>query len=105
MLIVIVVIASSIISSAQPSTQCIAAYNATFDSSDKTCLAAYVRLLQGAYISQDRMMVCDAGQQCNTMIENVIDICGDTVSYVANMHGYSLGKKETCNFNFVYVRS
>ena len=74
-------IASSIIiSSAQPSTQCIAAYNATFDSLDQTCNLAYAGLIVGDYTETERMMVCDVGHQCNTMIENVISICGDTVS-------------------------
>ena len=81
MLIAAVVFASSIIiSSAQPSSQCIAAYNATFDSSDQACPSAYVELILGSYNEAERRMVCDAGQQCNTMIENVINICGDMVS-------------------------
>ena len=87
MLIIVtaVVIASSfVLSSAQdqPSAQCIAAYNATFGASptDTTCVTAYFSLLFGAATDEQRMMVCDAGQQCNTMIENIINICGDTVS-------------------------
>ena len=82
MLIAAVVFASSIIlSSAQPSSQCIAAYNATFDTSNPSaCVLAYVGLIQGSFTEAERMMVCDVGQQCNAMIENVINICGDTVS-------------------------
>ena len=81
MLIAAVVIASSIIiSSAQPSAQCVAAYNATFDSSDPTCFFAYAGLIQGDYTESERMMVCDVGQQCNAMIENITSACGDTVS-------------------------
>ena len=87
MLIAAVVIASSIIiSSAQPSSQCLAAYNTTFafDSSDQTCSSAYFNLTLGPgnYTEAERMMVCDVGQQCNAMIENIISICGDTVSQI-----------------------
>ena len=80
------VIASSfILSSAQdqPSAQCIAAYNATFGATatDMTCATAYYSLLFAVSATDEqRMMVCDAGQQCNVMIENIISICGDTVS-------------------------
>ena len=87
MLIIVtaVVIASSfVLSSAQdqPSAQCIAAYNATFGASatDVTCQTAYGLLFIEFATDEQRMMVCDAGQQCNTMIENIISICGDTVS-------------------------
>ena len=87
MLIIVtaVVIASSfVLSSAQdqPSAQCIAAYNATFGASttDTTCVIAYGSMIFGVATDEQRMMVCDAGQQCNTMIENIISICGDTVS-------------------------
>ena len=80
-----VVIATSFaLSSAQsqPSPQCIAAYNATFGdtATDATCVTAYYSLVFGIATEEQRMMVCDAGQQCNTMIENIISICGDTVS-------------------------
>ena len=94
MLIIVtaVVIASSfVLSSAQdqPSAQCIAAYNATFnDSTDTTCVEAYITLLFGGGSNEQRMMVCDAGQRCNTMIENIISICGDTVSWIIYLCSY-----------------
>ena len=70
----------------QPSPQCITAYNATFGdtATDTTCVAAYYSLLFGSATEEQGMMVCDAGQQCNTMIENVISTCGDTVSQAFN---------------------
>lgn len=82
MLLAVVVIASSIVlSSAQPSSQCITAYNDTFDNAGSVnCSGAYLSLISGNVTSQQRMMVCDAGQQCNIMIENVITLCGNTVS-------------------------
>ena len=66
---------------AQPSPQCIAAYNATFNEEDTTgCVGANFALFLGAATDEQRMMVCSSGQQCNTMIENIISVCGDTVS-------------------------
>ena len=86
MLFAVVLIATVALSSAQeqPSSQCVAAFNATFRSSDTastSCVEAYGTLLGNAATDQQRMMVCSAGQQCNSMIENVISLCGDTVSY------------------------
>ena len=81
---VLVIVSSFVLSSAQdqPSAQCIAAYNATFGATatDTTCVTAYYSLFFGFATDEQRIMVCDAGQQCNTMIENIISICGDTVS-------------------------
>ena len=80
----VVIVSSFVLSSAQdqPSAQCITTYNATFGASttDMTCVTAYYSLLFGAATDEQRMMVCDAGQQCNAMIENIINTCGDTVS-------------------------
>ena len=73
----------------QPSPQCIAAYNATVNSDDTAstnCTEAYGKLLISNATDQQIMMVCSAGQQCNSMIENIISLCGDTVSY---MHKFS----------------
>ena len=84
---VIIAASSFAVSSAQnqPSPQCIAAYNATFDdTTDTTCVAAYYTIFLGSPTDEQRMMVCNAGQQCNTMIENIISICGDTVSQALN---------------------
>ena len=74
---------SSLAQSQQPSAECITAYNATFDNFEG-CSGAYFALFFGSATDEQRMMVCDAGQQCNTMIENIISLCGDTVrcSYV-----------------------
>lgn len=72
-----------VLSSAQeapPSPQCITAYNSTFDEDTTGCSGANLALLAGTPSDEQRMMVCSAGQQCNTMIENVISVCGDTVS-------------------------
>ena len=80
----VVIVSSFAVSSAQsqPSAQCVAAYNATFGdtTTDTTCVTAYYSLLLGSATDEQGMMVCDAGQQCNTMIENIISICNDTVS-------------------------
>ena len=88
MFVVLVVILSSLVfSSAQPvppppadpSAECIAAYNATFDT-QTNCGEAFTALLSGNASSQQKMMVCDANQQCNDMIENITNLCGNTVS-------------------------
>lgn len=84
-----VVIASSIVLSSathdQPSVQCITAYNATFRSTDVSSLscaiAYFTPFFSDNVTDEQRMMVCSPGQQCNTMIENVINVCGDTVSF------------------------
>ena len=74
---------SSLAQSQPPSAECISAYNATFDNLND-CSIAYFAWLFGSATDEQRIMVCDAGQQCNTMIENIISLCGDTVrcSYV-----------------------
>lgn len=86
MLIAAVVIASCIaVSSAQvPSPECSEAYNATFRSQNSTnCSLAYFSLLSPVTSTDEkRMMVCDEGQMCNIMLENVITTCGDSVSYL-----------------------
>ena len=81
----VIILSFAILSSAQPeaqpSAECIAAYNATFTEADtNNCSAASFALFLGDATDEQRMMVCTAGQQCNTMIENVISVCGDTVS-------------------------
>ena len=87
MIIAALVIASSIVSissaQSQPSPECIAAYNATFDDLDGygACGSAFDALVLGYATDEEKMMVCDEGQQCNAMIENIINLCGDTVSY------------------------
>ena len=83
-LVVAVVILSLIVCSSaqgggQPSAQCIAAYNATFDT-PTSCSTAYTLLVAGAASTQQKMMVCDANQQCNDILENITDLCGNTVS-------------------------
>ena len=80
MLIIALVIASSIvISSAQNlSSECIVANETLF--SNLSCLEAYVALLSDNATEQQQMMVCDEGEDCNTIIEDVIDECGDAVS-------------------------
>ena len=84
MLIAAVVMASSVIvfSSAQPSPECIAAYNATFRSFDAlACANAYFSLFRSdSENDEQRMMVCNETQQCNAMVQNVINVCGNTVS-------------------------
>ena len=70
---------SSAQSESQPSAQCIAAYNATFDT-PTNCSTAFTLLVAGAATTQQKMMVCDANQQCNDILENIIDLCGNTVS-------------------------
>ena len=79
---------SSLAQSQTSSAECVSAYNTTFNNFDG-CSGTYNALFFGNYTDDQRMMVCDAGQQCNTMIENIISLCGDTVrcSYV-RMHSY-----------------
>lgn len=84
MLVVAVVILSFIVCSSaqgggQPSAQCIAAYNATFNT-PTNCSIAYTLLVAGAANTQQKTMVCDANQQCNDILENITDLCGNTVS-------------------------
>ena len=82
MLIIALVIGSFVVTSSaqsEPSPQCEAAY-ATFNS-NTSCLLAYSSLLISNATDQEQMMVCDEGQECNTLIEDVINLCGDTVSY------------------------
>ena len=82
----LVIALSFVLASAQseptvaPSPECITAYNATYNSGDTSdCVAASLALFLGTATDEQRMMVCSAGQQCNTMIENVISLCGNTV--------------------------
>ena len=92
MFVVLVVILSSLVFSsaqpvkwppAEPSPECIAAYNTTFDTASPTnCSLAFTALLSGNASSQQKMMVCDANQQCNNVIENIISLCGNAVSWV-----------------------
>ena len=83
LLLTIVVIATSAVlpslAQDQPSSECIAAYNATFNSGDTSCSVAYQMAFAGIATDQQKMMVCNSGQQCNSMIENVINLCGSTV--------------------------
>ena len=81
MLIAAVIVSFIALSSAQPSPECITAFNAIFNSAETIgCSGAYGSLFYGNASDEQRMMVCDADQQCNTMIENVITTCGNTVS-------------------------
>ena len=83
MLIAAVVITLCIVlSSAQP-PECIAAYNAVFTSADDeaiNCTAAYYAALTNSATNEQTAMVCNVGQQCNSMIENIITQCGDMVT-------------------------
>ena len=75
---------------AQADPQCTRAFDAVFNS-NTTCAEAYDTLFYGNATDEQRMMVCNADQQCNAMIESIISACGNMVSlYVvydlANMH-------------------
>ena len=88
MLLAALVVASSFaLSSALSSAQCITAYNATFNSTTNgtSCSEAYLALVSGNFTTQQEMMVCDSGQQCNTMIESITNLCGNTVSCTIHM--------------------
>ena len=94
MLIVDALITSFVVlSSAQSSSECAAAYRGTFSSTDDeaiTCVQAYNALLNDNATNEQAMMVCNTGQQCNTMIENIITQCGNTVSFNLHIHyGYN----------------
>ena len=68
------------LSSAQPSQDCITAYNATFPNVAITnCSNAYYALVLGIANEDQTMMVCNTDQQCNDMIQNIISTCGDEV--------------------------
>lgn len=86
----LMIVSSIVLSSAQPEAQpssgCMTAYNATFSSDDPTCATAYYLLLTGNATDEQRMMVCNEGQQCNYMLENVITECGNMVSLVIELH-------------------
>jgi len=78
---VVIIVSPVVLSLAQPTPQCIEAYNATFNSvSPASCSGAYYALILGSATNEQTMMVCNASQQCNNMIENVINVCGNTVS-------------------------
>ena len=68
------------LSSAQPSQQCSIAYNATFSNFEMiSCAEAYYSLVSGSATEDQTMMVCNTGQQCNGMIENIVSTCGHEV--------------------------
>lgn len=83
LLAVVVIVSSIVVSSAQPTSQsssaCNATYNAAFGNASN-CALAFYSLFVGNATDEQRMMVCNASQQCNTMIEDIISECGDTVS-------------------------
>ena len=79
----VLIVSSVVLSSAQPSPECITAFNATFASAGTNCSTAYGWLFYGNATDEQRMMVCDADQQCNTMIENIISACSNTT---VNLH-------------------
>jgi len=64
----------------QSSTACINAFNETFGTPLTSCSMAYTRLVEEESTDQnDKMMVCEEGQPCNTMIMDIINVCGNTV--------------------------
>ena len=74
---------SSAQSQAPPSPECIAAYNATFSNeATGSCEMAYFALIGESATDDQRMMVCNSDQQCNTMLESIISACGNTVSVI-----------------------
>ena len=83
MLIVAVVILSFIsLSPAQPTDphpQCTGAFDAVFNP-QTTCAEAYDTVFYGNATDEQQMMVCNADQQCNSMIESIISACGNMVS-------------------------
>lgn len=79
--VVSLVIASSFLSSAQRSPQCTTAIIALFhNDSANACENAYLASVEfGNATDLQKSMVCDADQQCNSMIEDIISLCGDKV--------------------------
>ena len=70
--------------------QCTGTFDTAFNS-NTTCTEAYDAVLYGNATDEQRMMVCNADQQCKAMIESIIFACSNMVSlYVvydlANMH-------------------
>ena len=62
-----------------PSPQCAGPYQAVFGSTTN-CSEAYVAMFSGNSTAEQSMMVCNASEQCNMMIENIIGVCGNMVS-------------------------
>jgi len=78
MIVVWIIVACVALSSAtQPSADCVVA-NTTFYN-DASCVNAMSQLRQGHGSPTDTQMICDAGQQCNTFIGNVMNECRDYV--------------------------
>ena len=70
-----------LLSSAQTDPNCTAAYENVFGNPNETaCADAYRSVFFGNEAAGQRMMVCNATQGCNLMIENIISMCGYTVS-------------------------
>ena len=107
LLVAALVISSSLIlSSAQlsgSSQECVITYNALFTSTSESveaCANAYYANAEYRNASDhQKMLVCDADQSCNDMIENVIDVCGDTVSCLA------YARKPMCISEFAHAHT
>ena len=87
MLIAAVVISSFILlSSAQYSPNCTAAYYDVFGTNaTETCAEAYYAVFYGNATYDQTAMVCSADRQCNMMLEYIIYACrNDTVSLRAS---------------------
>ena len=82
MLLTVIAISSFfLLSSAQTDPDCTTAYTNVFNSENKTvCAEAYNTVIFGNSTDEQRMMVCNATQNCNMMLENIVSTCGYTVS-------------------------
>ena len=82
-------IASCLALSLGQTTNCINAYNATLGDSpsdDGTCRDNLVSLFFSSLSpdSTEAIAICQEGQDCNSRLENIASVCGDTVSYSTN---------------------
>ena len=59
----------------QPTQECIAAFSAWNETS---CATAYSDLRSENATEEQSVMVCDASQECNRMIENITILCDGT---------------------------
>ena len=81
LLTIIAILSFFLLSSAQTDpSNCTTAYANVFNSTNTVCEDAYSAVIYGNSTNEQRMMVCNASQDCNMMLENIVSTCGDTVS-------------------------
>ena len=79
---VVMIVSTSILTSAQPTSDsaCNETYNGIFGDATRnttTCGAAYSALRNGNATEEQSMMVCSASHECNSMIQNITNLCSN----------------------------